>query len=80
MLRRGTIVDSTLIESPSSTKNKAKSRDSEAHQTKKGNVWHFGYKAHIHAYNAARHCSKFSVNDETAVAQRFLEPEGVTRL
>lgn len=47
MLRRGTIVDSTLIESPSSTKNKTKSRDPEAHQTKKGNVWHFGYKAHI---------------------------------
>lgn len=47
MLRRGTIVDSTLIESPSSTKNKKKSRDPEAHQSKKGNVWHFGYKAHI---------------------------------
>lgn len=47
ILRRGTIVDSTLIESPSSTKNKKKSRDPEAHQSKKGNVWHFGYKAHI---------------------------------
>ena len=47
ILRRGTIVDSTLIASPSSTKNKKKSRDPEAHQSKKGNQWHFGYKAHI---------------------------------
>ena len=47
ILRRGTIVDSTLIASPSSTKNKKKSRDPEAHQSKKGKQWHFGYKAHI---------------------------------
>ena len=47
ILHRGTIVDSTLIASPSSTKNKKKSRDPEAHQSKKGNQWHFGYKAHI---------------------------------
>ena len=47
ILRRGTIVDSTLIASPSSTKNKKKERDPEAHQSKKGNQWHFGYKAHI---------------------------------
>ena len=47
ILHRGTIVDSTLIASPSSTKNKEKSRDPEAHQSKKGNQWHFGYKAHI---------------------------------
>ena len=49
ILHRGTIVDSTLIASPSSTKNKEKSRDPEAHQSKKGNQWHFGYKAHIGA-------------------------------
>jgi IS5 family transposase len=47
LLRKGTIVDSTLIEAPSSTKNREKQRDSEAHQVKKGNAWHFGYKAHI---------------------------------
>lgn len=47
ILKKGTIVDSTLIASPSSTKNKERQRDPEAHSTKKGNTWHFGYKAHI---------------------------------
>lgn len=47
ILKKGTIVDSTFIESPSSTKNKEKKRDPEARSGKKGNTWHFGYKAHI---------------------------------
>lgn len=47
ILKKGTIVDSTIISAPSSTKNKRKKRDPEAHQVKKGNTWHFGYKAHI---------------------------------
>ena len=47
ILKKGTIVDSTIIAAPSSTKNKEKKRDPDAHQTKKGNTWHFGYKAHI---------------------------------
>ena len=47
ILKKGTIVDSTFIEAPSSTKNKKKERDPDAHSAKKGNVWHFGYKAHI---------------------------------
>ena len=47
ILKRGTIVDSTFIEAPSSTKNQKKERDPEAHSAKKGNVWYFGYKAHI---------------------------------
>lgn len=47
ILKKGTIVDSTIIEAPSSTKNKRKERDPDAHQVKKGNTWHFGYKAHI---------------------------------
>lgn len=47
ILKKGTIVDSTFIEAPSSTKNREKKRDQEAHSAKKGNVWHFGYKAHI---------------------------------
>ncbi|MTG36537.1 transposase, partial [Klebsiella pneumoniae] len=46
-LRQGTIVDATLINAPSSTKNKEQQRDPEMHQTKKGNQWHFGMKAHI---------------------------------
>ena len=43
----GTIVDATIIEAPSSTKNSSGERDPEMHQTKKGNEWHFGMKAHI---------------------------------
>ena len=44
---RGTIVDATIIHAPSSTKNRRKKRDPEMHQTKKGNQWYFGMKAHI---------------------------------
>jgi IS5 family transposase len=43
----GSIVDAAIIEAPVSTKNSSKSRDPEMHQTKKGNEWHFGMKAHI---------------------------------
>ena len=46
-LRAGTIVDATIIAAPSSTKNKDGERDPAMHQTKKGNQWHFGMKAHI---------------------------------
>jgi IS5 family transposase len=47
MLKEGTIVDATIIAAPSSTKNQDGERDPEMHQTKKGNQWHFGMKAHI---------------------------------
>jgi IS5 family transposase len=47
LMRQSTIVDATIIAAPSSTKNKRKARDPEMHQTKKGNQWHFGMKAHI---------------------------------
>lgn len=43
----GTIVDATIINAPSSTKNADKARDPDMHQTKKGNQWYFGMKAHI---------------------------------
>lgn len=46
-LREGTIVDATLIAAPPSTKNEAGKRDPEMHQSKKGNQWYFGMKAHI---------------------------------
>ncbi|MGO1073873.1 IS5 family transposase, partial [Lysobacter sp. CA199] len=46
-LRGGTIVDATIISAPSSTKNADGERDPQMHQTKKGNQWHFGMKAHI---------------------------------
>jgi IS5 family transposase len=47
LMKQGTLVDATIIEAPPSTKNASKSRDPEMHQTKKGNQWHFGMKAHI---------------------------------
>jgi transposase, IS5 family len=47
LLKRGSIVDATIIAAPSSTKNSTGERDPEMHQTKKGNQWHFGMKAHI---------------------------------
>jgi IS5 family transposase len=43
----GTIVDATIIHAPSSTKNSTGERDPEMHQTRKGNQWYFGVKAHI---------------------------------
>ena len=46
-LREGSIVDASIIEAPSSTKNRTRERDPEMHQTKKGNQWHFGMKVHI---------------------------------
>ena len=46
-LSTGTIVDATIIHAPSSTKNARKERDPEMHQTKKGNQWYFGMKAHV---------------------------------
>lgn len=47
LLREGTIVDATLIAAPPSTKNREGKRDEEMHQTKKGQQWYFGMKAHI---------------------------------
>jgi transposase, IS5 family len=47
MLRAGTVVDATLIAAPSSTKNAAGERDPEMKQSKKGNQYYFGMKAHI---------------------------------
>jgi IS5 family transposase len=47
VMRGGSIVDATIIAAPSSTKNRAGGRDPEMHQTRKGNQWYFGMKAHI---------------------------------
>ena len=46
-MSRGTIVDATIFAADSSTKNAEAARDPEMHQTKKGNEWHFGMKAHV---------------------------------
>jgi IS5 family transposase len=47
IMRGGSIVDATIIAAPSSTKNASGARDPEMHQTRKGNQWYFGMKAHI---------------------------------
>lgn len=47
VVREGTIVDATILNAPSSTKNKENARDKEMKQTKKGNQWYFGMKAHV---------------------------------
>ena len=47
MVKGGTIVDATIIDAPSSTKNEEKARDPEMHQIRKGNEWRFGMKCHV---------------------------------
>ena len=47
LLQKGTIVDATIINAPSSTKNASGERDPEMYQTKKGEQWYFGMKLHI---------------------------------
>ena len=54
MLREGSIVDASIIATPTSTKNKAHQRDPEMHQSKKGNSWNFGMKMHIDVIDALR--------------------------
>ena len=49
IMHGGTIVDATIIDAPSSTKNKDGKRDPEMHQVKKGNQWYFGERLHIGA-------------------------------
>jgi IS5 family transposase len=49
LMREGTLVDATIIAAPPSTKNLDQARDPEMRQTKKGNQWHFGMKAHVGA-------------------------------
>ena len=69
-LRSGTIVDATLIAAPSSTKNADHARDPGMHQTKKGNQWYFGMKAHIGVAEFSGlvhhvHCTAANVADVT---------------
>ena len=47
MVRGGTLVDARIARAPSSTKDRTGTRDPEMHQTRKGNQWFFGMKAHI---------------------------------
>jgi IS5 family transposase len=71
LMRQGTIVDATIIAAPPSTKNKQKARDPEMHQTKKGNQWHFGMKAHIgvDAASGLVHTVKGTAANEADITQ-----------
>ena len=53
-VNRGTIVDATIIDAPTSTKNKDKARDPDMHQTRKGNQWYFGMKTHMGVDNETK--------------------------
>ncbi len=71
-LRSGTIVDATLIAAPSSTKNADHARAPERHQTRKGNQWYFGMKAHIGVDEFSGlvhhvHCTAANVADVTVM-------------
>jgi len=84
MLKAGTAVDATLIAAPSSTKNSTGERDPEMHQTKKGNQWHFGMKAHIgvDAESGLVHTvmgTAANVNDVTQGHALLAEPHGTLR-
>lgn len=73
LLFQGTMVDATIIAAPSSTKNRTGSRDPEMHQTKKGNAWRFGMKAHTGADRSSGivHrvvCTAANVSDISQVA------------
>ena len=71
MLKGGTIVDATIIDAPSSTKNGQRERDPEMHQTKKGNEWRFGMKCHVgvDAYSGLVHTMTVTAANEHDVTQ-----------
>ena len=82
MLRGGSIVDATIIEAPSSTKNQESKRDPEMHQTKKGGQWHFGMKIHAgvdaatgYAHNVTGTAA--NVHDVTETAKLLREDDEV---
>jgi transposase, IS5 family len=70
LMREGTMVDATIIAAPPSTKNTHKARDPEMHQTKKGNEWHFGMKAHagVDAHSGLVHSVHATAANESDVA------------
>jgi transposase, IS5 family len=70
LMREGSMVDATIISAPSSTKNKDKARDPEMHQTKKGNQWYHGMKAHIggDADSGLVHSTHYTAANESDIA------------
>ncbi len=70
----GTIVDATIISAPSSTKNEKKERDPEMHQTKKGNQYYFGAKAHI-GVDSKQTVVHMVVTSAASVADKHMLPD-----
>ena len=70
LMREGSMVDATIINAPTSTKNKDKARDPEMHQTKKRNQWYHGMKAHIgvDAASGLVHSTHYTAANESNVA------------
>ena len=82
MMRGGSIVDATIIQAPSSTKNAQKERDPEMKSTKKGNQYHFGMKAHIgvdagSGYVHTIETTSANVHDVTVASQLVREDDHV---
>ena len=74
IMRGGTIVDATIVEAPTSTKNEGRQRDPEMHSVRKGNQWHFGERLHIGVdagtgYIHAVEVTAAHVNERTVVPQ-----------
>jgi IS5 family transposase len=73
-ISRGTIVDATIIHAPSSTKNRKEARDPEMHQTRKGQQWYFGLKAHIGVDSKTGHVHSLHTS-AAHVADKHLLPK-----
>ena len=82
IMKGGTIVDATIIDAPSSTKNAEKKRDPEMHSTKKGNQWRFGMKCHVGVdagtgYAHTIEVTPANVHDVTVAAELIREDDEV---
>lgn len=79
IMRGGTIVDATIVEAPTSTKNAEKQRDPEMHQVKKGNEWHFGERLHIGVDAGTGYVHSLEVTaanqSERAIVPKLLRPD-----
>ena len=79
LMHGGTIVDATIIEAPTSTKNASKQRDPQMHQVKKGNEWHFGMRMHIGVDAGSGYIHSVEVNkansSEVSTAPMLIRPD-----
>jgi Transposase and inactivated derivatives, IS5 family len=79
LMHGGTIVDATIIEAPTSTKNASKQRDPEMHQVKKGNEWHFGARIHVGVDAGTGYIHSLEVNkansSEVVTAPLLIRPD-----